>query len=353
MRPAIITTCLLPLLAAASAADGPSVIRTSILVATRMHSVYQRGAVRDETQHSWQPRLALRLNGPIDAGSAFYVDFQQPGGKPWLTINLGTVKEAVSPTGWWNWELNEGVGGNLTDEKATLTVGEHPFRIYMKNELMGSQATLFEGTYTVKKFREYPDNQLPKFKNVYDYYVDQDWNLPMGYVLTRTFQNQYGRQVADTPRLQAVMWFRGEPGDAAAYLLYQGKQIATSGEHRNDEKSISTFSTSPYTWSRARFTFMTVLPHVIPNATTPEQFYLNKNPGDYEVRVLRGGKLTRTLKFSVGADGKLVDPGFSAQNQTGDGRILFPVQVLGDTDGKIDVTNWKKDAFYGQGAKGL
>src|SRR6202023_947671 len=73
---------------------------------------------------------------------------------------------------------------------------------------------------------------------------------------------------------------------------------------------------------------------VAPNATTPEQFYLNKNPGDYEVRVLRGGKLTRTLKFSVGADGKIVDPGFSAQNQTGDGRILLPVQVLGDTDGK-------------------
>src|SRR5258708_3491030 len=134
MRPVILTTCLLPVLVAASAAaEGPSVIRTSILVATRMHAVYLRGAVRDESQHSWTPRLALRLSGPIDAGSSFFVDFQQPGGKPWLTINLGTVKEAIGPSGWWGWELGEGVEGNLSDEKAALTTGEHPFRIFMKN----------------------------------------------------------------------------------------------------------------------------------------------------------------------------------------------------------------------------
>ena len=40
-------------------------------------------------------------------------------------------------------------------------------------------------------------------------------------------------------------------------------------------------------------------------------FFLDKNPGEYEIKVLRQQKLARSAAFTVGADGRIVDNGIA------------------------------------------
>ena len=79
----------------------------------------------------------------------------------------------------------------------------------------------------------------------------------------------------------------------------------------------------------------------------------DKHPGDYEVKLLRLGNLCRSLKFTVGADGKIVDPGIGAANHLGSPWILFPTQPIGDRDGAYDKEAYKTAAFYGNPLTGF
>lgn len=76
-------------------------------------------------------------------------------------------------------------------------------------------------------------------------------------------------------------------------------------------------------------------------------FFLNQNPGEYEVKVLRDGELARSAKFVIGPDGKLVDNGISQKNTLGGYSMILPVKVIGSADGLTSPTSWKTDAFYG------
>ena len=79
---------------------------------------------------------------------------------------------------------------------------------------------------------------------------------------------------------------------------------------------------------------------------------LRGNPGDYEIKVLRGGKPSRSIKFSVGADGKL-DYSLEKSNQFNHDVMIVPVQILGDQDGQWNHDAWKTDAFYGNPLTGF
>ena len=80
----------------------------------------------------------------------------------------------------------------------------------------------------------------------------------------------------------------------------------------------------------------------------PYAFRLDQNPGDYEVKVLRKGKLVRAAKFTVGTDGKIVDNGISQQNELGTRRMTVLATVTGDEDGvKADLDAWRTGVFYG------
>ena len=50
----------------------------------------------------------------------------------------------------------------------------------MRNELQGTDTTLFTGKMKVGKHKS--NEAGPKAANKFVYYVDHDWNLPIGYV---------------------------------------------------------------------------------------------------------------------------------------------------------------------------
>jgi hypothetical protein len=49
----------------------------------------------------------------------------------------------------------------------------------------------------------------------------------------------------------------------------------------------------------------------------------------------------------MGPNRQLVDSGIGPANGLGTGRIVVPVQIIGDQDGQWDRNAWKTEAFYG------
>jgi len=82
-------------------------------------------------------------------------------------------------------------------------------------------------------------------------------------------------------------------------------------------------------------------------------FFLDKNPGSYEIKVLREQKLARSATFEVGADGRIVDNGIAKQAKMGGIRMVLPVKIIGDQDVKYDPMSWKTDTLYGNMLSGF
>jgi hypothetical protein len=81
-------------------------------------------------------------------------------------------------------------------------------------------------------------------------------------------------------------------------------------------------------------------------------FKMAANPGEYEFKVLWNNKLARSIKFTVGPNGKL-DNGIATANKIGTERVIVPVQIIGVQDGQWNTTAWRTDAFYGSPLTGF
>jgi hypothetical protein len=336
----------------------PTINKASIQVTTRPHKSYfaTPNAEKDFTTWSWTPRIEFRVNGPLAAGSRLMVEFTLPGNKPWIKLDCGGGP--IGPDQWWQ-VGDPACGNDLEEQNGSIVTGTVDFKITLKNELQGADKPLFAGKINVKKF--HVGGTAPEFKNNFEYYVDQDWNLPIGYIyaLEPVYYATGGSQYVDWSPLGVSMWFRGEAeSEVVGYLFYKGTPIGSTENTRlgttGQEQLNSSFETSPYKWSRIKFWFTTV--HIFntnPSANNPDAFRLDKNPGEYEIKVLRNGKLARVAKFSVGPDGKIVDNGLAKNNSLGAPRMILPIQVLGTDDGDWDKSAWKTGAFYGNPLSGF
>jgi hypothetical protein len=173
-----------------------------------------------------------------------------------------------------------------------------------------------------------------------------------------TFDEQVSE---DTPRLVINAWFRGPKDQTkmAGYLFHNGKQVASTKNKGSVYEKITITpgtTTTDYLWSRWQF-HLTMVAETRKSENSsvsyPEVYFLDKNPGDYEFKVLYDGKLARTAKFTIGPDGKLVDNGLATQNKMGKGVILLPITILPGVDGKAVTTNYKTGAYYGNAVTGF
>lgn len=328
----------------------PTIDKTSVQVTTQEHRSYFVNGVEDNTTWSWTPRIDFGVNGPIPAGSQLQAEFFLPGGKSWIKLDCATGE--VGAGEWWQ-VGNPSCGNNLPSEQAITYTGPMDFKISLKNELQGTSRTLFTGKISVRKVHVTPD--LPVNKNHFDYFIDHDWNLPIGYVLAAESDDSAEAQFAP---LAVAMWFRGETNNVAAYLFYKGQEISntasTAKGTSNQEVANLTFEDSAFQWRRVRFTFFNAaLFNREDPDNHPDAFRLDKNPGEYEIKVLRGGKLVRKAKFQIGQDGKLVDNGIARSNSLGTKRTVMPVEVIGSEGPDHDPNSWKTGAFYGNPLSGF
>src|SRR5262249_52000596 len=148
----------------------------------------------------------------------------------------------------------------------------------------------------------------PKFKNTFEYYVDQDFALPEGAIWLSAKDNE------DAPKLVVRMWFRDTFAETktAAYLYYNGKAICNTEDsaqgNANTNAWVMAGSDDHYKWSRVDFYFNCVRAF----DKHPEyhgdfiKLKLDSSPGEYEIKVLRNGQLSRDGKFKV-EGGAVVD----------------------------------------------
>jgi hypothetical protein len=347
-----------PAAAAATAAattgeDAPTVARDSIQLTAFTHSVY-RG---NYDNWSWVPKIEYRVNGPIASGSQLYVEYAIPGSAP---VKFDCQTGETQKGRWWKTTCG---GRDIPEDKSTTYTGPVNFSIRMRNELSGTDATLFTGKAKVGKVRS--NEQGPKAVNKFVYYVDHDWNLPIGYVfMTPDDLNGWNR-----PDLHIAFWVRGEAVRFQPHLFHQGKEVGKKffeGEEvgkagceseldNNTTHFVDDSVPQKAKWSRVRCSF----PNVKVWDKTGEKpglfgplHLLSENPGEYELKVLWNNRLARSIKFTVGADGKF-DNGIATANKFGSDRVIVPVQIIGDQDGQWDRMAWKTEAFYGHPLTGF
>lgn len=342
-------------------ASAQTVNKPSIQITLRTHKLYMRGAQRDEDTWSWSPRIVYRVVGPISAGSQLSVEYTLPSGKAWIKHDCPTQ---ATKDGYWS-ETQCGINSNdVPDEQASIETGVAQFKIVLKNELESTNKTLFAGKFKVEKFYVGVVD-LPKFKNNFSYYVNYDWALPIGYLYDYDIMDfRVGYTPSSTEgRLTFVTWFKGTPNTLdyakyAAYLYYQGKVVADSTGEDNKygntgcEVTNTAYEESAFGYCRRKFVVNAMVWDKQPEFH-PRDFAMYKNPGEYEIRVLQNGKLVRTAKFTMGTNYQLVDTGIGKQNNLGTGRVVVPVQILGDQDGQWDRNAYKAEAFFGNPLSGF
>jgi hypothetical protein len=326
--------------------NGPTLVKTGIQLQISQRGIYRpAGAPVQEDTTCWAPILKFEVRGPVTAGGQFSVDFTKPDGSPWLHFDVPT--EEIKAGHAVKMQTPDEGGLDPVEGKFTRAVGVYGFSIHYKNALEGTHLTLFTGKFTVGKVSE--SLGIPKMKNVYNFYVDYDWTLPIGYVWLPAKSDRF-----DNPPLTVSLWFRGDTDGAGleAHLFYQDKEVAVAqGSDSEVGHNTATGEKGDPRWTLIGFTFYKVLENAAENV--PTAFSLDKNPGEYEVKVLRDGKLSRDLKFTAGDGGQIVDTGIVAANHLGTKRVLVPVKVLGTGDGAYNKAAWQTDAFYGNPLTGF
>ena len=321
---------------------GPTLLKRTVTISAKRFLRYWPNPRAAEPQYntwSWTPKVYFELLGPVPGGAQLIFEVSTPDGKPWVSFNLKTPEAGDD-------ELIKINGPDLDDneleKKAITQTGLFPFKIILKNALAGTNDAIFAGKFKVATYA--PDQAIPEYKGKQEFYVVQDWRLPVGFIWYDPTMDE------NVPVISAQMWFRGtESGTKMeAVMFYKGQQIATASGNNEDE--ISTGVGDPQgRWGLWKFGFAKVRGYNHDTSANSWEgiFFLDKNPGDYEIKVLRLQKLARAVSFSVGADGRIVDNGIAKQNKLGGIRMVLPVKILGDQDLKYDPLSWKTDTLYG------
>lgn len=338
----------------AASQDQPTIAKDSIQVTAFTNNSYRQ----NYDVWSWVPRIEFRVNGPIASGSQLYVEFTLPGSG---SVKFDCQTDEIQKGQWWKTACG---GRDIPEAKSTTYTGPANFAIRMRNEIAGTaDATLFTGKLKIGKVRS--NEHGPKAVNKFVYYVDHDWNLPIGYVfLTTDSQKGWNR-----PNFHVAFWVRGEAVNFKPHLFHQGKEVGKiffegSEVGKAGCESEVDNGTTHYVddsmpqkakWARVVCSFPNVRgwdKSGEPPGLFGPLYLLSANPGDYELKVLWNNRLARSIKFTVNPDGKF-DNGVASANKLGSDRVIVPVQIIGDHDGQWDRTAWKTEAFYGNPLTGF
>jgi len=322
---------------------GPTIFKTSIQFRTWTMNFYKD----DFKVWSWIPLIKFNVNGALPSGSHFYVEVAQPSGAAW-------VKAQCVHQGGISYECGD---RNRLKGSETLETGVFRFSIKLRNELAGTDQTYFTGRAKVEK--ALTNGNIPPTSKEFVYYANHDFNLPIGHVYYDIDDDKF------VDRLAVRFWVRGAQGQLEPHLFYRGQEVTTTwrgqlssgGSCRSDITFEPTLYATEKLPQRALWTRINCYlhgPSVKPNANNPEGHAISAKPGEYEVKVLRNTRLSRSIKFTVGPDGNIVDNGVAASVGTaGLNFIMVPVAILDDQDGPWDKSAWRTEALYGNPLAGF
>lgn len=335
-------------LSPAEAVSGPKVIMRTVVFNTNDQDRVWPDPNKEPKYNTpaWIPyhrNWSFMVEGPIEGGGQLKMEVTRPDGKPWILVNCNTPETEAGA-------VAEVECEDVPETKAIPMMGFFGFRILYSNELTGANnMVLMKGRLKVGHYQSKYDKKTM-------HYIDDDWRLPIAFIQSTVIN--YKGEEEDAPYINFYTWLRGRSLDnkVSAHMFYQGKQVGVSNSADVVlEKATQVEPLDPkadHSYQCLNFFFTSVRSYMKPSSgfSLPGAHFLDKNPGDYEIKVLRDGKLTRVVKFKVGADGKIVAPGLVEKDGGGNARILLPAQVVGDLDGNWDKNAWKTEMFYGNPA---
>ncbi len=325
--------------------NSPQLIWDSVRVQASTHSSYWKTPTAKTS--SWVPFISFNTFYAKDVDFPHTVEYFNPDGSLWFSEKL--TQGWLDGASMADFKSDSTNTNKLRDEISTNGVGTYGFKI--KDGTTG--ATVFEGKYKVGKF-------LPPSKKGNDvmFFVDHDWRLQFGSAYFH-YSNFLRDDNSGGFELYVDMWFKQNLSSSGhgleAQIFYQGKQVGTTAkggavmtgsEHAVDS---SNFVPELHHWRQWVFRWDTVR---VDNAggynpdNYPGSIYIDENPGEYTVKVLKNGTLVREAKFEVGADGRLINPKLVGSGYLDYHRVILPITVTPNAE-KWSPANAKSEAFYG------
>jgi hypothetical protein len=327
---------------AAAGSGALAILKHQVVVDARTVTSYKG----DGSTFSWTPIIKFDTNGSIPSGAQYHALVSMPGGAPWVEMDCKWISG--------NHKSYYQCGGpDFPEDKGTTATGVFPFVIKMRNELQGTDQTLFTGKVKIEKAPDDTGTPAERAKKSF-FFPNMDWALPVGYVYYSPADNH----------LYTAFWVRGSTYKVEPHLFYQGKEIGLQGKASCNDKMevgdayIRSVKPAPF-WKLVACEMISD----VKIRDKGEQFaipihYMMSNPGDYEIKVLWNDELSRSIKFTVGARGDFasgVPVLYKMRDIDGDQLpgVIVPVGILDAQDGPWNKAAWKTDAFYGNPPAGF
>jgi len=274
--------------------------------------------------------IGFQVIGALPSGGQLWVEYAPTGKKPLkYACESGEVFQKPDRL-----KANCNAGTRADQEKGihyktAVPTGLVPFTLGVRNELMETDTVIYKGKFKLGSY---------KFGTGLEYYVDEDWKLPIGYLYS------------DYEGLHVITWYRGRPGQVRTFLFYQGKEVAKN--ERCGIGSEAEFDPDQMQWWDVDCEIVGVyLNDPGEHQGYDPRFIMSQNPGEYEMKAITGGKLARSVKFTVREDGT-IDNSIAESNKVGTDRILVPVRVITDPV-PWNRQAWKTEAYYGNPLTGF
>lgn len=273
---------------------------------------------RGQAEWRWTPMVNFEVWGKYQRFDKFTVLITAPNGTQVFKMDCKHEGDSLD-----EYATIDGCK-NEADTDTNLT-GVFGFKIIQND----NNATLYTGKFTVDKYLYNPAKN-PAFNKNFYYYIDYDWRLPMMYVGKWDEPN-------NPTQLFCWIWIKGDFNgqNPTAQLFYQGKKIAEASY--GEDQSYSTEENPARGFSKMKFRFEAMIK---PTEQSGRNMWwkLYENPGEYEIKLVRKGEVTRTAKFTIGKDGYPVQNGVGKEVKNIYGGIVVPTQISGTADGTINQT---------------
>ncbi len=333
----------------------PLLVHDSVYIQTEIHESYWK--TPNVKQTSWVPTVRFNVFYDYKAELPYVAEFFNPDGSLWYSETLDADNRSADLTVPFRSKRDTNYRINLRNTRSSIATGVHGIKI--TNSATGEVA--FQGKFKVGKF---PVKLSRETKN--EYYVDHDWLMPIGSVSFH-FSNFVYEDIGNNFPIEVSMWFKKSLGSTdhglEGRLFYKGQQIATTKPNEREERATPFASVEApdlYHWRRWDFQWSDKSDKEVnvdnggsyhPD-NMPKAFFVDRNPGEYTVKVFHNGVHVREAKFTVGTDGRVVDGGYQEPGFLSYHKVLIPVTIVGTTE-KWNAAAWKTDAFYGNPLSGF
>lgn len=288
----------------------------------------------------WVPQVSFDLFYDNSSKLRYVAEWFNPDGSLWFSEPLESPDSRHGKV-----TLRSADSDELFKTKATNSVGTYGVKISNSK----TNETIFQGKFKVGKLAHADE---PKEKNLFRFYVDNDWLIPVGY---SGYDIESWTRGVNYPAV--MMWFKGnlEHSEFEAVLFHNGKQIASTDKGGNIStiqerggncyqiREVCAFRLWRFSWnnfvldgSRTNF----------PNDT----LFTGDLAGEFTVKISYKGEQVREAKFSLAPDGSPIRNSFSDQIYSTIG--LMPVKAVGTVE-KWNANAWKTDMFYGNPLSGF